>query len=153
MTIDRPTFGLTLNEEHLSSRSDDGSATFRIMAIPEPRELRLRVENLGKVTAEHLTISVLCQLSKTNVNGSGWEAQVTGKFQATISGQEIHLNDLSHWVVVAEKSVASNSSFIAPPLIISTNVSGQATILSVSVYADRSAKQDYGAVLVFPKSK
>jgi hypothetical protein len=153
MTIDRPTFRLTLNEEPLSSISEDVSAPYRIMAIPEPRELRLRVENVGKVTAEHLTISVLCPVNMTNVNGTGWEAQAAGKWQGNIGGQEVHLNDLSHWVVVADKSIANNSLFIAPRFIISTNVMGQATIMLVFVHADRSAKQDYGAVLVFSKIK
>jgi hypothetical protein len=89
-----------------------------VISLQQSRTIQYRVLNKGSLPAKGIAIDLFIPLDLTNLTFAGWQPQAL-KVNA-ITMQEV--KGLNHLRVRAEDLIANGSSFITPPISISTNV-------------------------------
>jgi len=138
-----PKFSVTVDGVALP---DATSAT--VMHPMKAGELKIAVNNIGSITAEHLIIELLAPLDSTNVIAQGWQLQASFSGKFVLLDQTNEVANVGHWLVEAQTSIPNEESFICPGFTILTNASGRQVPITINVHADRTKLQRFGMTLL-----
>ena len=133
---ERPEFVVNINGKVITNQET--------VALDPSRKLRIVAINNGAITAERIVLEfVISRFSITNIVHDGWEEQ--GPLVTDLGdGRVWEDNDSAHLRVLSLAPLAgSGNGFIAPPLIISTNLPGGSLSCMIFVYSEKSKLQKY----------
>jgi hypothetical protein len=140
----KPDFALELNGTNLGP--------FNVIDCEATPQISLRALNTSQITAEHVSIDLVAPLGGTNVIASGWEPQVVSGsigYHRLVNGKaEVVRREQGHWRVDAQHSIANQTGFMAPLLIV-TNYDGIYLPVRFAVSADRASVRMFEVYLMY----
>lgn len=130
--LQRAILGLKINEQIVTNVDITWGAVVQSqpILIPKTRMISLQVFNPSKPIATRVHIDFNAQIDPTNLTTSGWSPQ-----PPTAAG--------NHWSILAQDSIGQRGSFIANPLIVSTNFQDQFLTAMLFVHADNSITYEF----------
>jgi hypothetical protein len=142
-----PAFTASLNGGLLSSVSKDPTWA----PLPKDRRITFLIQNVGPITAEHITLDLFTFCDGTNIIAPPpWRTQAPSSGSLMILNQPIYTNPIPHWVETAELSTASTFGFGSTPLSISTNFGPHILYCELDIHSDRSRLQRFYFVAAMP---
>jgi outer membrane murein-binding lipoprotein Lpp len=139
INAEKPQLVLKINNVTLTNVDNTPGAVVpaQLIVVKKSDRILLSVENMSTISATHIVIEFLAPIDTTNVMSVGWQGEPQDAYGR------------NHWDIMAEKPTGHFATFLASPLIISSNY--QASFLQASIYcrADNSITYESLVALFF----